>query len=253
MTVQVGGKIKALRARHGVTQERLAETLGITAQAVSRWESEACYPDIELLPAIADYFGVSVDDLLCVDRGKRDAKIKAYIEQAHGLQWQGVFDEPVDILRRALREFPSSFLLQAELACAIGCIDNGVKIAPALCDEAIGLCERILDDCTDDNMRLRAKAILSGIYSLQLGDMKKTREIIDSFPPSYHCRELAMAETLKILPPDPEGIENVLCGINFLLHMFGNRLAYQVHKHVGESIDALIGELKGFAQSMQKA
>jgi len=249
MTIQVGGKIKSLRGRHGVTQERLAENLGITAQAVSRWESGACYPDIELLPAIADYFGVTVDDLLCVDQAKKDTKIKAYIKQAHEIQCKGIFDEPVGILRRALREFPSSFLLQAELACAIGCIDNGVKISRELCDEAIALCERILNDCTDDNLRLRAKSMLSCIYDRQLDDRAKALQIVSTFPDYY--REVVMAE-MKILPPDPEGIENVLTGIGFLLHMFGNRLAYRANGTLEEKIQVLTEELEGFAASMQK-
>ena len=250
MTIQVGGKIKNLRSKHGITQERLAETLGITAQAVSRWEAGACYPDIELLPAIADYFGVSVDDLLCVDQSRKDAKIKAYIKQAHDLQWQGIFDEPVDILRRALREFPSSFLLQAELACAIGCIDNGVKISRELCDEAIALCERILDGCTDDLLRLRAKSMLSCIYDRQLDDREKALQIVNSFPDYY--REVVMAE-MKILPPDPRGIENVITGIGHLLHMFGNRLAYRANGTLQEKIQVLMEELERFSESMQKS
>jgi len=247
MTIQVGGKIKSLRSKHGITQERLAETLGITAQAVSRWESGACYPDIELLPAIADYFDVTVDDLLCEDQGKKDAKIKGYINQAHQLQCQGIFDQPVDTLRRALREFPSSFLLQAELACAIGCIDNGVKISKELCDEAIALCERILDACTDDNLRLRAKSMLSCIYDRQLDDREKALQIVSTFPDYY--REVVMAE-MKILPPDHEGIENVITGIGYLLHMFGNRLAYRANGTLEEKIQVLIEELESF--SMQK-
>jgi len=56
MMIKVGGKIKSLRNKNDVTQERLAENLGITAQAISRWESGSCYPDIENLPAIADFF-----------------------------------------------------------------------------------------------------------------------------------------------------------------------------------------------------
>ena len=51
MIIKIGEKVKLLRKKNDVTQDRLAEYLGITAQAISRWESETCYPDIELLPA----------------------------------------------------------------------------------------------------------------------------------------------------------------------------------------------------------
>ena len=50
--------IHALRLLKGLSQDELAEKVFVTRQAVSRWESETCYPDIESLPAIADFFGV---------------------------------------------------------------------------------------------------------------------------------------------------------------------------------------------------
>ena len=61
--IKLSEKIKELRLRDGRTQEELAEAVGVTAQAVSRWEKEICYPDMELIPSIANYFGVSIDEL----------------------------------------------------------------------------------------------------------------------------------------------------------------------------------------------
>ena len=53
--------IARLRKQKGITQEELANSLGVTNQAVSKWESAQCCPDISLLPDIADYFGVTLD------------------------------------------------------------------------------------------------------------------------------------------------------------------------------------------------
>ena len=64
MKLSVGETIRALRRRDGRTQEALAEALGVTGQAVSRWEAGGSYPDLELIPAIAHFFGVSIDELL---------------------------------------------------------------------------------------------------------------------------------------------------------------------------------------------
>ena len=58
----VGKNIAELRKQKGITQETLAEAVGVSGQAVSKWESGGC-PDIELLQPIADYFGVSIDRL----------------------------------------------------------------------------------------------------------------------------------------------------------------------------------------------
>lgn len=61
--MEIGKKIKQLRQNKGVTQETLANALGVTYQAVSRWENGTTMPDITLLPSISIYFGVSIDDL----------------------------------------------------------------------------------------------------------------------------------------------------------------------------------------------
>ena len=57
-------KIRAIRRRAGLSQEELAETVGVSRQAVSKWEQGQSLPDISLLLPLADFFGVSVDSLL---------------------------------------------------------------------------------------------------------------------------------------------------------------------------------------------
>lgn len=59
----INEKIAELRKRKNITQEELARALGVTNQAVSKWESSQCCPDISLIPEIADYFGVTTDEL----------------------------------------------------------------------------------------------------------------------------------------------------------------------------------------------
>lgn len=61
--MNIGQNIRTLRTRAGMTQEQLAGQLGVTYQAVSRWETGANTPDISLLPALATVFGVSIDAL----------------------------------------------------------------------------------------------------------------------------------------------------------------------------------------------
>ena len=61
--MNLGKKIKQLRFQYSYTQEQLAEKLGVTSQAVSKWENNAAMPDVMLLPALAETFGVMIDDL----------------------------------------------------------------------------------------------------------------------------------------------------------------------------------------------
>lgn len=60
----IGMNIKRLRQNKGVTQEKLGEVLGISGQAVSKWESGSALPDITILPQLADCFGISIDELM---------------------------------------------------------------------------------------------------------------------------------------------------------------------------------------------
>ena len=66
--IAIGNRIRLLRTQHRLTQGQLANDLGITPQAVSRWELERSYPDLELLPVLAAYFAVSTDFLLGVEK-----------------------------------------------------------------------------------------------------------------------------------------------------------------------------------------
>ena len=107
MQVKIGTKIKELRHRDGRRQEDLANTLGITYQAVSRWESGAGYPDMEMIPAIANYFNVSIDELFGYSKERED-KLKNILDKAEkALNEQGDMTECIEMLRAAADEFPS--------------------------------------------------------------------------------------------------------------------------------------------------
>lgn len=60
----IGSKIKLLRTNKQITQEQLAAVINISGQAVSKWESDVSLPDISMLPILADYFGITIDELL---------------------------------------------------------------------------------------------------------------------------------------------------------------------------------------------
>ena len=62
--VKISENISVLRKQAGITQEDLANRLNVSNQAVSKWEAGKCCPDIEILPELADFFGISIDELL---------------------------------------------------------------------------------------------------------------------------------------------------------------------------------------------
>ena len=68
----LGNKIAELRKEKGMTQEALANALGVSNQAVSKWEANQSCPDIQLLPQIADFFGISVDSLFGREKNQEE-------------------------------------------------------------------------------------------------------------------------------------------------------------------------------------
>ena len=70
MVQSLGKRISEFRKKKGITQDQLAEEMGVSSQAVSKWENDISCPDIGLLPQLADFFGVSLDELMRGDREK---------------------------------------------------------------------------------------------------------------------------------------------------------------------------------------
>ncbi len=119
MQIYIGTKIKELRKRDGRTQEAMANALGVTNQAISRWESNIGYPDMEMLPAIANYFHVTIDELFgySEDRTKKVESIRKKADEA--INAQGDMTECVEMLRAAVEEFPSETDLLVKLGYAL--------------------------------------------------------------------------------------------------------------------------------------
>lgn len=120
MTLQIGEKIKSLRKKVNCTQEELANALGITCQAVSRWELNTAYPDMELIPAIANYFGVTIDELFGYECD-RTKKIDEIIEKITEFSIKSRSDDNwiekcLLILREGIAEFPQNEKLLITLA-----------------------------------------------------------------------------------------------------------------------------------------
>lgn len=133
MNLRIAENIKRLRQESRLTQAQLAERLGVSYQAVSRWENETTYPDIELLPAIAALFGVTVDYLLgSTSEDQQESRMRSWDKL-------GTITDPrerVTHLRMMHREFPEDWYLFARLCAEV----------PSL-EEKRRLTEELLRDC----------------------------------------------------------------------------------------------------------
>ena len=119
MNIKIGEKIRQLRKRDGRKQEDLAGALGVSPQAVSRWEANGGYPDMELIPAIANYFNISIDELFGYSKDRQE-KLKSILNKAEqALSRQEDMAECIGMLRSAAEEFPSEPQVLVKLGYAL--------------------------------------------------------------------------------------------------------------------------------------
>ncbi|MDR0446597.1 MAG: helix-turn-helix domain-containing protein [Oscillospiraceae bacterium] len=171
--MNVGTKIRTLRRARELTQEELAVSLGVSFQAVSKWERGDGYPDITLLPHIAGYFNVSLDELLGADEEHKEADI-AEARKEHWRRQQAsgdyeaddprviaVLDNASDVYRNLLKKHPNDYNIMLMLAGSLENERADEHTTDTGLWEAISLYERIAKYATDEKTRVNAQTCLA--------------------------------------------------------------------------------------------
>ena len=183
--MSIGSTIKKLRLEKGITQEELAEFLGLTSKAVSQWECDRTAPDISQLPALANIFEVSADVLLGIDIASKDKHIKQILEEAEAKSNLGYCIESAEILRAGLREYPDSYKIMSALMSSVWKARNepeNFKKRTELTHEVVSLGEKILAGCTNDEIRHTTIQLLCYTYP-ELGETDKAIALAGKMPP----------------------------------------------------------------------
>ena len=105
MEIRIGENIKRLRKAKSVTQEQIAEVLGLSVTAVSKWERNETYPDITLLFPLAHYFGVTLDELMGYDEERVQAEISETLTYYRSL-WLTEQSKAREVIVKAYRDYP---------------------------------------------------------------------------------------------------------------------------------------------------
>lgn len=184
--MSIGSTIKRLRREKDITQEQLAEYLGITSRAISQWECDRTDPDISQLPALCHIFDVSSDVLLGIDIENNNEEIKKYLDTAQNLCHQGKWEEYTAILREANRKFPRDYKIMQTLADAI--INEYSRKGIKEYEEVFDLCNRILAECTDSTTRYKAIATLGTAYGYA-GKKDEMLKLAEEMPRAHFSYE----------------------------------------------------------------
>ena len=188
---------KELRVKKGVTQEQLATHLTVSSQAVSKWERGEGYPDITLLPRIALYFGVSIDDLFGINELYINEQVVAWQKATEELRRQGEIMQVYDLWEAAYHQYPRHLTVVSEYMQSnwdLYMLNHEKNRDKA--DKTIELGEEILEHSTNTADRNHAIQLLALIHS-NLGkdeDAKKYAEMTAGF---YTCRDVLLTHVLK--------------------------------------------------------
>lgn len=215
MQLELGNNIRQFRRRDKRTQEQLADALGVTSQAVSRWESGGSYPDMNLIPSIANFFGVSIDELFGYE-GERIGRIDALAVEIDRMNHLNngkdvCITECIALARSALVEFPGNERL---MLCLASALYKAAYVRYGECHlideegysvydvekhktyeewlEAIPLYEKVLQTLPLGNLRDRATDELSQLY-LNMGMHEKCLALAEMAPDMWNSREFLRA------------------------------------------------------------
>ena len=139
----IGEKIKELRNKQKMTQEKLAQYLNVTVSAVSQWESGKTMPDVTMIVPLCNLFEISADKLLNIRVAEKGTIISEVKNKVFALTEQGDYDKAIVLVKEKMREFPNEieFLIMfAQLVMDFDKkVDGRIEDKEDLCQELYNL------------------------------------------------------------------------------------------------------------------
>lgn len=151
--LKIAESILRERRKLKLTQEELAYALNVSPQAVSNWERGG-YPDITMLPRIANFFKITVDELIGNDDAAKQADIQEYKKKYSELIWK----DKIELAKEYYRKYPSDFTIAEDLVWAIMKERESWETEYELVKE---VCTKILAECSWEYTRQNATEVMS--------------------------------------------------------------------------------------------
>ncbi len=179
-------RLKTLRRAKDMTQEQLADYMGVSPQAVSRWETGATSPDISALPQLADLLDISIDELLGYDEEERQKEISSLIADAEEQIDQNVTAKPIIDLRGALNKYPNNDRLLTCLMYALYVSSENDDLCRKYDPEIISIYYRIQRYSTDNYCRNETLRLLFRHYC-DTGRKAEAKQLAESMASAEAC------------------------------------------------------------------
>ncbi len=190
--MSLGTTIKKLRREKDITQEQLAEYLGITSRAISQWECDRTSPDISQIPVLCNIFEVSSDELLGIDVSNKNKQIDELYNEMYQTAADGNQIKAVELAEKALILYPSSYKLMDFYANEIFLYNNTFPIAVQENNKnkAVLYIEKILNECTDSEIRNNCLSMACLWYPKigRTAEAEKLAKMLEGM--NYTCGEL---------------------------------------------------------------
>ncbi len=246
--MNLADKLKALRKAKNVSQEKIAEYLGVSYQAVSKWENGVTSPDISLLPAIARYFGITVDELLQVEQIQADKYFEECSLKAERLFRDGKRAEVIPLWLEAYKRMPNDIRVK-EMLMSIYFDTDKIKYQNEIIELGTEIYNSAANDKDGSYYRGQAVMEVAQTYSAN-GNEQKANDWARKAFQINHCQEMLF----MLIHDEEDWLTETFCFVNhwyldMLFHMaarlnmchvnrYGDDSVYKVNKAVVGLLEA---------------
>lgn len=198
--INIARKLMEKRKEKAITQEELAEYIGVSKASVSKWETEQSYPDITFLPQLAAYFNISIDELVGYSPQMTKEDIKKLYYSLTAQFSTRPFDDVIDECHKVIKKYYSCFPLLLQMA---GLLLNHYMLAKErdkqedILQEVIGLCQRIKAEAVEVKMIDEANS-LEAICCLMLNNPDQVIHLLDGIMKPNSSNETILASAYQM-------------------------------------------------------
>ena len=179
--INIARVLVTMRRKKGVTQEDLANYIGVSKASVSKWETEQSYPDVTFLPLLASYFNISIDDLIDYKPQMEKADIRKLYRRLSSDFTSKPFDSVMEECRMIIKNYYSCFPLLQQMGTLL--VNHAELLkdpqkAASLLEEARAIFKRVKEESDDVSITKQA-LFMEALCCLASGDPNAVLETLD--------------------------------------------------------------------------